>query len=118
MIDGYKTLCKESKAVGKFEAYKVYTQKYPYFFQGVFQYLYCQPIENLKPMIEQVDFQKLLQTAENNYQSGMVDYAITSINRIAESMHADYEFTLLLGLELSNIGGCATPSNMGNHTYT
>ena len=111
MIDNYKTLCKESESVGKFEAYKAYTQKYPYFFQGVFQYLYCQPIENLKPMIEQVDFQKLLQTAEENYQSGMVDYAIASINRFVECMHADFEFTFLLGLELSNIGGCATPSN-------
>ncbi len=113
MIDNYKILCQESESVGKFEAYKAYTQKYPYFFQGVFQYLYCQPIENLKPMIEQVDFQKLLQAAEENYQSGMVDYAITSMNRFVESMHADFEFTFLLGLELTNIGGCATPSNMG-----
>lgn len=118
MIDNYRILCNEADCIGKFEAYKAYTQKYPYFFQGVFQYLYCQPIENLKPMIEQVDFQKLLQVAEDNYQSGMVDYAITSINRFVESMHADFEFTFLLGLELSNIGGCATPSDTGEpHLY-
>lgn len=118
MIDNYKILCEEAERVGRFEAYKVYTQKYPYFFQGVFQYLYCQPIENLKPMIEQVDFQKLLQIAEKNYESGVVDYTIDSINKFVESMHANFDFTLLLGLELSNIGGCATPSDTGEpHLY-
>lgn len=118
MIDDYKILCKEAECIGKFEAYKAYTQKYPYFFQGVFQYLYCQPIENLKLMIEQVDFQALLQVAEENYRLGMVDYAVDSISKFVESMNADFEFTFLLGLEMSNIGGCATPSDTGNpHLY-
>lgn len=118
MIDDYKILCKEAESIGKFEAYKAYTQKYPYFFQGVFQYLYCQPLENLKPMIEQVDFQALLQVAEENYRLGMVDYTVDSINKFVESMNADFEFTFLLGLEMSNIGGCATPSDTGNpHLY-
>lgn len=118
MIDDYRILCKEAECVGSFEAYKAYTQKYSYFFQGVFKYLYCQPIENLKPMIEQVDFQKLLQVAEDNYRLGMVDYAIASIDKFVKSMHADFDFTFLLGLELSNIGGCATPSDTGKpHLY-
>lgn len=111
MIDDYRILCEDADAVGKFEAYKAYTQKYPYFFQGVFQYLYCQPMENLKPMIEQADFRKLLQTAEDNYASGMTDYIVASAEKFVESMDADFEFTLLLGLELSNIGGCATPGD-------
>ena len=118
MIDDYKILCKEAETVGKFEAYRAYTQKYPYFFQGVFQYLYCQSIENLKPMIEQVDFQKLLQVAEENYKLGIVDYAIASTEQFVESMHADFDFTFLLGMEMSNIGGCATPSDTGEpHLY-
>lgn len=111
MIDDYRLLCKEAARVGRFEAYKAYTQKYPYFFQGVFQYLYCQRIEDLKPLIERVDFQKLLQVAEENVRGGMVDYTIASVNRFVEAMQADLEFTLLLGMELSNIGGCATPSD-------
>ena len=61
MVDDYRILCKEIGTIGKFEAYKSYTQKYPYFFQGVFKYLYCQPIENLRTLIEQVNFQELLQ---------------------------------------------------------
>lgn len=118
MIDDYKILCKEAEYIGKFEAYKAYTEKYPYFFHGVFQYLYCQPIENLKSMIEQVDFQKLLQVAEKNYRLGMVDYTIASTEKFVERMHADFDFTFLLGLELSNIGGCATPSDTGEpHLY-
>lgn len=118
MIDDYRILCKEAESIGKFEAYKAYTQKYPCFFQGVFQYLYCQPLENLKPMIEQVDFQALLQVAEENYRLGMVDYTVDSISKFVESMNADFEFTFLLGLEMSNIGGCATPSDTGNpHLY-
>ncbi len=111
MIDDYRLLCKEAGVVGNFEAYKAYTGKYPYFFQGVFRYLYCQPMENLKPMIEKADFPKLLQTAEKNYASGMVDYTVSSAEKCVESMNADFHFTLLLGLELSNIGGCATPGD-------
>ena len=118
MIDDYKILCKEIKRIGKYEAYKAYTQKYPSFFQGVFQYLYCQPIQNLKQMIEYVDFEALLQVAEENYKLGVVDYAINSIHEFAERMHADFDFTFLLGLELSNIGGCATPNDTGiPHLY-
>lgn len=107
MIDDYKILCEESKSIGKFAAYKAYTQKYPQFFQGVFKYLYCQPIENLKPMIEQTNFQKLLQAAENNYEAGIVDYAIDSVNKFINMMEVNFEFTFLLGQELSNIDGCA-----------
>lgn len=118
MIDNYKILCDEAERIGKFDAYKAYTQNYPYFFPGVFRYLYCQPIENLRNMIERVDFSKLLQVAENNYESGMVDYSFACINKFIKSMHVDFEFTFLLGLELSNIGGCATPSRMGEpHLY-
>lgn len=118
MIDNYKVLCDEAGKIGKYQAYKTYTQKYPCFFQGVFQYLYCQPIENLKPMIERVDFLALLQVAEENYKCGLVDYTIESVNEFVGKMHVNFEFTFLIGLELSNIGGCATPSDIEEpHLY-
>lgn len=118
MIDDYRILCDEAKSAGKFEAYKAYTEKYPFFFEGVLRYLYCQPIEALRPMIERVDFQRLLQVAQENYRSGLVDYAVALVRRFAERMGAVFAFTFLLGLELSNIGGCATPSNLGEpHLY-
>ena len=109
MIGDYRLLCQETEQAGKYEAYKAYTQKYPGFFEGVFKYLYCQPIESLKSMIESVDFYKLLNIAENNYDSGMVDYTLACAKAFSEKMHVDFDFTLFLGLELSNIGGCATP---------
>ena len=111
MIEDYGILCNEAKNVGKFEAYENYTKKYPAFFQSVFRFLYCQPIERLKPMIEQTDFKNLLQVAENNYKQGTVDYTILSAKRFVERMNVDFEFTFLLGLELSNIGGCALPDD-------
>lgn len=113
MIEDYRLLCEEIGTVGKFEAYKSYTQKYPDFFNGVFKYLYCQPIENLNSLIEHVDFQALLQAAEKNYELGIVDYVHTCIKKFIDRMHIDFNFTLLLGLELSNIGGCAIPNDIG-----
>ena len=76
MIDDYRRMCKEAEYVGKFEAYKAYTQKYHGFFNGVFKYLYCQPIENMRAMIEYADFNNLLKVAEDNYKAGMVDCAL------------------------------------------
>ena len=111
MIDDYKCLCREAEQVGQYAAYKAYTEKYPYFFSGVFRYLYRQPIEYWQEMIEQVDFRELLQVAEENYASGMVDYSISCVRKFMERMGADIDFTLLLGMELSNIGGCATPAD-------
>ena len=109
MIDNYRILCEEAECIGNFEAYKSYTEKYPYFFQGVFQYLYCQPMENLRALIERVDFKSLLQVAEKNYELGIVECVQTCINEFIERFQIDFNFTFLLGLELSNIGGCATP---------
>ncbi len=37
MIDNYIILCIEAKKTGKYEAYKAYTQKYPYFFHMLLQ---------------------------------------------------------------------------------
>ena len=114
MIDDYRRMCKEAEYVGKFEAYKAYTQKYHGFFNGVFKYLYCQPIENMRAMIEYADFNNLLKVAEDNYKAGMVDCALACINTLIERFHVDFGFSFLLGLELSNIGGCATPSDVGD----
>jgi len=110
MLGDYEALCREAQLRGKFEAYKNYTQKYPSFFGGVLKYLYCQPLENLRPIIEAADFTALLQAAQRNYESGMVEYAERSIANYLQQMNADFPFTLLIGLELANIGGCSLPT--------
>ena len=111
MIDDYRLLCQEAQRLGNFEAYKAYTEKYPYFFPGVFRDLYRQPIEFWEEMIEQIDFSALLQVAEENYASEMVNYTLERVQRFMDKMKVDFDFTMLLGLELSNIGGCASPSD-------
>ena len=118
MIDDYKILCKDIESMGKYEAYKAYIQKYPYFFEGVLKYLYCQPIENLKEMIEDVDFNLLLKTAEENYETGKVDYIIEFMNKFIKKMNVDFDFSFLIGIEMGNIGGCASPCDTGDpHLY-
>ena len=111
MIDDYRLLCREAQQVGNFEAYKAYTEKYPYFFPGVFRDLYRQPLEFWQEMIQQIDFTALLQAAEENYASDMVNYTIACVQRFMDKMKVDFDFTLLLGVELGNIGGCASPAD-------
>ena len=118
MINEFKLLCEDIETTGKYEAYKAYTEKYPYFFQGVFKYLYCQPIENLKEMIEQADFNMLLKHAEENYKMGKIDYIIDFMNIFIKKMNVDFDFSFLIGLEMGNIGGCASPCDTGDpHLY-
>ena len=118
MINEFKLLCEDIETTGKYEAYKAYTEKYPYFFQGVFKYLYCQPIENLKEMIEQADFNMLLKHAEENYKMGKIDYIIDFMNIFIKKMNVDFDFSFLIGIEMGNIGGCASPCDTGDpHLY-
>ena len=118
MINDYKILCNNIEEIGKYDAYKAYTEKYPYFFEGVLKYLYCQPIENLKEMIEQVDFNALLKNAEENYETGKVDYIINFMNIFVEKMNVNFDFSFLIGIEMGNIGGCASPCDTGDpHLY-
>ena len=56
MIEDYKLLCEEIGVVGKFEAYRSYTQKYPYFFQGVFKYLYSSPYPHFLDTVDLFSF--------------------------------------------------------------
>ncbi len=109
MIDDYRILCKKAHSLGHYNAYKDYTEKYRYFFDSVFKYLYCCPMDDLKDHIERVDFNSLLEIAESNYANGMCDYIVSDAHKFINAMGIDFEFIFLLGLELSNIGGCATP---------
>ena len=114
MIDDYKILCNNIEKIGKYDAYKAYTEKYHYFFEGVLKYLYCQPIENLKEMIERVDFNTLLKNAEENYETGKVDYIINFMNIFVKKMNVNFDFSFLIGIEMGNIGGCASPCDTGD----
>ena len=117
MLADYEAMCREAEQIGKFEAYKNFTQKHPSFFIGVLRYLYCQPLENLRPIIESADFSSLLKTAQHNYTSGMADYTIRSAAKFLQQMNVHFPFTLLIGLELGNIGGCSLPVEEGEEPF-
>lgn len=109
MIDDYRNFCANCRDAGKFESYKKYTAAHKIFFDAVFRYLYHSPVETLRGYIEGIDFGQLLRRGEQNYDRGICDYIISVAERSAELMNVDFEFELMLGMELGNIGGCSVP---------
>ncbi len=113
MIDDFETLCKESRELGSFEAYKRYTMKYSELFNGILKGLYMTQLENLKPMIDSRDFQKSLKIAENNYENNIVQKIINLVEEVASLLNFKEHFDIYLGLELGNIGGFSGPNPKG-----
>jgi len=113
MIDEYQLLCKEIKYMGNFEAYKRYTMKYPELFEGVFKGLYLSEIDNLRDMINHVDFLKNFEIAKDNERRGICDEIINEAKKVASLLKFTEDFDLYLGLELGNIGGFSLPNPKG-----
>jgi len=109
MIDAYRHLCADCRKEEKFEAYRAYTETYAIFFDAVFRYLYHCPVEALRRYIENVDFDRLLDVGEQNYARGVCDRIIAAADKTRSLLKTDFEFELMLGMELSNIGGCSVP---------
>ena len=109
MADDYRNMLEKMNRLGKYEAYKGYTEIYKPLFDAVFQYLYCSPMEAFRGYIEGVDFEKLMQVAEDNYDRGICEYIIRVAENTASRLKIEFEFELYLGMELSNIGGCSVP---------
>ncbi|MFZ3152125.1 MAG: DUF2268 domain-containing putative Zn-dependent protease [Anaerolineaceae bacterium] len=107
MSDDYRIMCGEIKTFDTFEAYRRYTQKYPNLFDGILKNLYLTELDNLRSMIEAVDFAQLLEMAAANQHNGSID-AITSLAKeSADCLGFEQPFTVYLGLEMGNIGGCS-----------
>lgn len=106
MIDDYARMVEESKTIGKFNAYKAYTEKFPDLFGFIFEHLYMQPISALQGLIEQADFECLLKQGLENRRIGMARQIVTSASAVADDLDFDKDFRIYLGMELGNIGGC------------
>lgn len=113
MMDPYRTLCEAIPEIGKYRAYRKYTEKYPTLFDGVFRYLYCCPMESLEGYIGNIDFEGLLQQARENYAQGICEAIVVVAEQSAKQLQADFDFDLMLGLEMANIGGCSLPVEKG-----
>jgi len=112
MIEDYRKLSSKSRNSAEtnvFELYKNYTKKYAPLFNSVFNQLYHAPIEALQKYIDETNFEDLLHKAEENYNNGICDYIISVAKESAKKMNVNFEFELMLGLELGNIGGCSLP---------
>lgn len=113
MIDDFDILCEKEIEIGHFESYHQYTMKYPELFDGIFRWLYMTELENLKPMIDTVDFQQSLKIAKKNYENGVVQEIIDLAEKIASLLNFKEDFDIYLGLELGNIGGFAGSNPKG-----
>ena len=107
MLNNYRELVQRAKSGDSFHAFQDYTAKYSALFDGVLKYLYMTDLASLRPMIESIDFEALLNTAEENISSGYADQIITQSQAVVEKLGFTDEFDLYLGLEMGNIGGCS-----------
>lgn len=109
MHDEYAILCEEAKSLGNFEAYKNYTSKYPYLFDGILRYLYMTDLEHLRYIIEQIDFSQKLQIMQENIIKGYDKLVQQEAQHAADLMGFTEDFDLYLGLDMGSIGGTALP---------
>lgn len=113
MKDDFIVLCNEIKEIGPFEAYKRYTMKYPELFDKIFEGLYMIELDNLKPMIETIDYQRNLETAQKNYRNGIPEKVCNIAKEVIKNLDFYQEFDIYFGLELGNINGFSGPNLNG-----
>lgn len=113
MTDDFQMLCKEAKVIGNFEVYKHYTMKYPVLFEGVFKGLYMAEIDNLKDLINHVEFERNLKIVQDNEKRVISSGIIKEVEKVASLLKFNKDFDLYLGMELGNIGGFSGPNLNG-----
>lgn len=113
MKDDYILLCKEMKEIGPFNAFKHYTMKYPELFDNILKGLYITKLDNLKPMIESIDFVQNLEIGERNYQNGIPEKVCTIAKDVVHNFKFSDDFDIYLGFELGNIAGFSSPKPNG-----
>ena len=116
MLDDFALMVNEAQATSYFEAYEFYTDRYKALFNNVFEGLYMQPIEALKPMIETTNFSRLLANGIKNRENGMEEKIIEFTSEVAQWYGFDDGFDLYLGMELGNIGGFVGEP-VGDHPF-
>jgi len=113
MKEDFIFLCKEMKEIGPFEAYKRYTMKYPELFDNILKGLYLTELDNLKPMIESIDFERNLEIGEKNYKNGIPEKICIIAKDVVEDLGFRDDYDIYFGLELGNISGFSLPNPDG-----
>lgn len=109
MLDDYKQLCEESEINGNWIAWKNYIIKYEALFSSILEGLYMVNLEELKPMIETVDFKVIYNKAKDNAKNGCIEEIIKWVNISLEYFDNKKDFVLYIGCEIGNILGCVLP---------
>lgn len=109
MLEDYEKLCIESDIHGNWVAWKNYVSKYEALFSSILKGLYMSKLEDLKPTIESVNFKELYKKAKENIEKGYIEEIIKLTNKSLEYFGNEKDFTLYIGCELGNIGGCVLP---------
>lgn len=111
MLDDYKQLCIESDIHGNWIAWKNYVLKHESLFSGILKALYMVNLEDLKPMIENINFKEIYIKAKENAQNGCIEEIIKWVDTSLEYFGNENEFVLYIGCEMDNIGACVVPAD-------
>lgn len=117
MLDDYEQLCIESDIQGNFEAWKNYVSKYEALFSGILKGLYMLDLEDLKPVIESVNFKAIYIKAKENAKKGCIEEIIKLVETGLDYFGSKNELTLYIGCEIDNIGACVLPVEGGIVVY-
>lgn len=117
MLDDYEKLCIESDSQGNFEAWKNYVSKYEVLFSGILKGLYMLDLEDLKPIIERVNFKDIYIKAKKNEEKGCIEEIIKLAEKGLNYFGSKNELTLYIGCEIDNVGACVLPTEEGTIVY-
>lgn len=73
MLADYKKLCEDSEISGNWIAWKNYISCYNDLFSAILKGLYMTDLENLKPMIEGIEFKGIYSRARSRAEEGCVE---------------------------------------------
>lgn len=103
MIDDYEILCNEKKEIGGYEAYKNYTLKYEDVFDSIVKNIYRLELDDLKMLVNAINFTSNYDYAKEYYYNGIVDSIINEVETIASLLNFKEDFDLYIGLELGKV---------------
>jgi hypothetical protein len=110
-ITEFEKVIQEADKIGKWEAwYKYYYKKYQDVFDAQLHYLYMLRLEDLKNIVESVDFDQMYQNAVKNYKEDIHNRLLHITEQVIEEMSFNKQFSLYILIGLGHIDGTALPS--------
>lgn len=109
MLADYEQLCIDSDINGNWIAWKNYVLKHESLFSAILKGLYMVNLEDLKTMIESMNFRAIFKKAKENAHNGCIEEIIKWVNTSMDYFDNEKDFVLYIGCEVGNIGACVLP---------